>query len=96
MKTPYIYHPEEMFLPSGNWEIKTILDGTVTIIDNFYLNPQDVLGLAGKLAYTNHPDFTSAAPLLRSVFFWRNEISGKEPFEVFSSRWRGDHAASHL
>jgi hypothetical protein len=69
MKTPYIYHPEEMFLPSKSWEVNTILDGTVTIIDNFYLNPESVVELAGRLAFTNHPDFTSAAPLWRAIFF---------------------------
>ena len=69
MKKPYSYHPEEMFLPSDKWKITKYLDGIVTVIDNFYLNPKSVVEFAERLPYTNHPDFTSAAPLLRSIFF---------------------------
>jgi hypothetical protein len=66
---PVVYHPEKAFLPADTWDTKVHDDVPVTIIDNFYRDPEAVRSLAQKLAYTNHPDFTSYAPVLRSVFY---------------------------
>ena len=63
------YHPESPFLPSDDWNICKHSEVPVTVIDNFYLSPELMLELSNKLAYTNHPKFTSFAPVMRAIFF---------------------------
>lgn len=62
-----IYHPEGPFIP-GDWILERTKEGII-IIDGFYKNPLQVLEIAKKSVYTNHFEFTSYAPVFRSVFF---------------------------